>query len=33
MQEPLAFALRPTALSQMVGQEHIRTTIKTFLES
>lgn len=32
MQEPLAFYLRPTSLDQMVGQEHIKTTIQSFLQ-
>ncbi|MDR2541570.1 MAG: AAA family ATPase [Candidatus Peribacteria bacterium] len=32
MPQPLAFALRPTSLENMVGQETIRQTIKSFLE-
>ncbi|MDR0860857.1 MAG: hypothetical protein LBO09_08030 [Candidatus Peribacteria bacterium] len=32
MSQPLAFALRPTSLEGMVGQEPIRQTIRSFLE-
>lgn len=32
MHHPLAFFLRPTALDGMVGQNHIKTTIQSFLE-
>ncbi|MDR3169187.1 MAG: hypothetical protein LBU27_05535 [Candidatus Peribacteria bacterium] len=31
-QQPLAYALRPTALEGMVGQDGIRQTIRSFLE-
>ncbi|MDR2191157.1 MAG: hypothetical protein LBP53_08595 [Candidatus Peribacteria bacterium] len=32
MHQPLAYALRPTSLDQMVGQEPLRQTITSFLE-